>query len=54
MRAIVDLERLLGVQVDVTTMEQVTSNWFRQELDELIETLQAAIGPSPDIDTAQD
>jgi uncharacterized protein len=33
MRTIVELERLFGVQVDVTTTEQVTSDWFRQELD---------------------
>jgi hypothetical protein len=33
MRTIVDLERLFGVQVDVTTTEQATSDWFRQELD---------------------
>lgn len=39
MRTIVDLERLLGVQVDVTTTKQVTSTWFRQELDETKELL---------------
>jgi predicted nucleotidyltransferase len=33
MRAIVDLEQLPGVQVDVTTTEQATSEWFRQGLD---------------------
>lgn len=33
MRTIVDLERLFGVQVDVTTTEQVTSEWFRQSIN---------------------
>jgi predicted nucleotidyltransferase len=39
MQTIVDLERVLGVQVDVTTIEQATSDWFRQELDATKELL---------------
>lgn len=39
MRTIVDLELLFGVQVDVTTIEQATSDWFRQELDATKELL---------------
>lgn len=33
MQTIVDLEHLLGVQVDLTTTDQVISDWFRQDLD---------------------
>lgn len=33
MRTIVDLERVFGVQVDMTTSDQVTSDWFREHVD---------------------
>ena len=39
MRTIVDLEHVFGVQVDVTTTEQATSDWFRTELDATKELL---------------